>query len=43
MRSVRRFFAEGLYWLVIAGVIIGVSVYALYFTTPDTAVIVVNP
>jgi hypothetical protein len=40
---IRRFFADGLIWVAIAGAIVGVSVYALYFTTPDTAVIVVNP
>ena len=33
---IRRFFADGLVWVAIGFAIVGVAVYGLYFTAPDT-------
>lgn len=37
---IRRFFADGLCWMVLFGALVGVAVYGLYFTPPDTTTIV---
>lgn len=31
---IRRFFRDGLHWVVIAGLIIGGGIYAMYFAAP---------
>ncbi|MFV8173752.1 hypothetical protein [Mycolicibacterium peregrinum] len=37
---IRRFFADGLHWMAIAGVILGTAVYGLYTSEPTVAMTV---
>lgn len=39
---IRRFFADGLHWVAIAGAILGTAIYALYTIEPAATSVVIQ-
>lgn len=39
---IRRFFADGLHWVVIAGAILGAAIYVLYAIEPAASAVVIQ-